>query len=798
MTVDIRANLTCSLGVVISGSIGDDYLQNNGLIKTQGSCEISGLITPQVGQKVIFSYNKEGLTRNIPRVLRVLSYFADPFRNTTKVELGCKLTYLSDLREALSQTAFSGGESSDASLLGLTKDDQEIITIPISAASIMVQCLGKLGITASSYPLTNQFSTQEFDLSSGYVQVLSDLLLSESYFGYLDTNEILQIVSLASDDKPGPVLTTGDLIDVSPIGVGQLPGDSVNVSYSSLKLKKPDIRKTQTTDTLTEEEKTQKALEGRPVRVLPKFASGNLNFSFPSSPQNGPESISKSGPGGRLVDTPEDPEVRERRRINWELDEVEGEAQAYYVPYKKIVTPGQPPVSLVQGYGGSTYTTNYSTYGMISVENESTGENEEREVVVKRIAKNYGPAISIATPFAKAYLETGVSSFNNARIQTGGTNTLYEYYDGGNYTITTEEVFKTMAEQVCSLGIDLAYPLLDDSGNILGQSVIVGDYGLMQTELIIRKNWTQGGATKQSEARYKRLMDTSHGQQAIASLRENIADAEDAINVLDYALSGGLILAEYTVQTKTTGETVTGPKRKRENERGSSGTSGGSYLANLPAALEGRPSSASRNAEAYSKGGNAALDYGTSREASLELVSSSDTSERRTDFSMPYAPDDIFVRGPDLAQIQFSFDSSWSPQPWTWYDATLVDSVWRYFLNGVEYTFGFGGPGSTNRVRQVRNTGAAVVRYTSSPSDAMQKANTFGRVQNRLLLGNRSGISIQVAPDRMPAAPFDPLYIIAGSLSALYRTNGTQWAFDSQGIVCSTDALYWGVAGRTA
>lgn len=792
MTVDIRANLTCSLGVVISGSFGDDYLQNNGLIKTQGSCEISGLIAPEVGQKVVFSYNKEGLTRNIPRALRVLSYFADPFRNTTKVELGCKLTYLSDLREALSQTAFSGGSSSDASLLGLTKDDEEIITIPISANSVMVRCLAKLGIVASSYPLTNRFSTQEFDLSSGYVQVLGDLLLSESYFGYLDTNEMLQIVSLASGDKPGPVLTTGDLIDVSPIGVGQLSGDSVNVSYSSLKLKKPQIRKTQTADTLTEEEKKQQALEGQLVR------NGNFNISFPDSPESGPKSVSRSGPGGRLVDTPEDPEVKERRRINWELDEVQGSEQTYYVPYKKIVTPGQPPVSFVGEYAGSTYTTNYSTYGIINVKNESTGENEEREVVVKRITKNYGPAISIATPFAKAYLETGVTSFNNARVQTSGTNTFYEYYDGGNYTITTEEVFKTVAEQVCSVGVDLAYPILDKNNNITGQSVLVTNYGFIQTELIIRENWTQGGATKQSEARYKRLMDTSHGQQAIASLRENIADAEDAINVLDFALSGGLILDEYTVQTKTTGETVTGPKRKRENERGSSGSSGGSYPANFGPELEGRPSGASRKAEAYSKGGNAALDYSTSSEASLELVSGSAASERRIDFSMPYAPDDIFVRGPDLAQVQFTFNDSYSPQPWTWYDATEVNGIWRFILNGVEYTQGYGGPGSTNRVRQVRITGDRVVTYTSSPSDARQKANTFGRVQNRLLLGNRSGISIQVAPDRMPAAPFDPLYIIAGSLSALYRTNGTQWAFDSQGIVCSTDALYWGVAGRTA
>jgi hypothetical protein len=50
----------------------------------------------------------------------------------------------------------------------------------------------------------------------------------------------------------------------------------------------------------------------------------------------------------------------------------------------------------------------------------------------------------------------------------------------------------------------------------------------------------------------------------------------------------------------------------------------------------------------------------------------------------------------------------------------------------------------------------------------------------------------------MPAAPFDPIFVQAAGLTALYRVNGNQWAFDSNGIVCSTDALYWGVAGKNS
>jgi hypothetical protein len=41
------------------------------------------------------------------------------------------------------------------------------------------------------------------------------------------------------------------------------------------------------------------------------------------------------------------------------------------------------------------------------------------------------------------------------------------------------------------------------------------------------------------------------------------------------------------------------------------------------------------------------------------------------------------------------------------------------------------------------------------------------------------------------------LYLQADGLTALYRSNGNQWAFDSNGIVCSTDALFWAAVGGT-
>ena len=235
MAIDIRATVTCSLGTLISGTISDDYVQGTGLIKCKGSCELSGIYTPTVGDEVTFSYAKDGITRKVPRKLRVLSSFADPFRRTTKVELGCKLTYLQDLQEPVDWTAFDDDANND-----FTTDDQAIITIPISASSVMNKCLTQLGITASDNPLTSKFSVESFDLSPGYVQVLSDLLVSESYCGYLDRDEELVVFSLDQEGGTGPVITSNEIIDLGPIGVGQLPGEAVVVSYSTLKLKEPD------------------------------------------------------------------------------------------------------------------------------------------------------------------------------------------------------------------------------------------------------------------------------------------------------------------------------------------------------------------------------------------------------------------------------------------------------------------------------------------------------------------------------------------------------------------------------
>jgi hypothetical protein len=229
-----RANVFCSLGHVIDGQFADSYLQQAGLIFCRGSVRLAGIVRPDVGTVVSFAYTRDNVTAaRIPRVLRVLSSFADPFTNITTVQLGCKLTLLQENREPEERVT---PEDSNPSLPSNWKD---YIAAPVTALSVATKCLGKLGITAAaSIPLGNRYTRDFIDLSDGYVAVLGKLLESENLVGWLNDNEQLAVRSLVGPDMAlGPVLNNTNVFTLSPIGVGSLPGEAVTVSYSPMRLR---------------------------------------------------------------------------------------------------------------------------------------------------------------------------------------------------------------------------------------------------------------------------------------------------------------------------------------------------------------------------------------------------------------------------------------------------------------------------------------------------------------------------------------------------------------------------------
>jgi hypothetical protein len=610
MTVDIRAIVRCSLGELISASVSDDYIQGSGLIKTKGSCEISGLISPAVGSIVTFTYTKSGIVRNVPRKLRVLSSFADPYRRTTRVELGCKLTYLQDLKDPIKWDALDDPENA-----GITKADTRIVTFPIFAKSVAEECLTALGITGTTVPLTNKFSIAEFDFGGGYVSTLSDLLVSESYVGYLTFEENLKIINLASLSEAGPVLSDTRLIDLGPIGVGDLAGDAVTVSYSTLKLKSPDDTEVDTGD----------------------------------------------------------------REITW--------AQSTTTNTTSVVISyaGQDGQQKTAIYAANEFTQETSDYAEIQTEQED-GSVGTTNVVTRRTLKSLKTAAAVAGGIVSEYLSNNLG-FGNF-VTTEFTVDDFQYDSKGRQTFASSN---TTGDAILAAG-QLSVPwFVNNLAVPIPSGSVQLERSTVSTEYI-------GRFKQQVTRRFGPWIRTIAGQQAVAEGRDSFETAGQVATFINRAISGSYLIDVSIVN---------------EFDNGSSGQ--------VPAAADIL---------------NDEYGFTVGQVSEIELVTGDRDATRRVEFSMPYAPDDTF-----------------------------------------------------------RKQGE---QYFSSASDAPAKANRFGRTQNQLLFGNRNGMNIQTVPEGLPTEPFGAFYFSANGSVTQYRTNGTSWTMDSNGIVASTDALYWGVAGRSA
>lgn len=277
MTVDVRAKVFCNLGTVIQASIADEAITaQQGLIRCRGQVILNGISTPSVGSKVFFGWERDGTIARIPRTLRVLSSFANPLTRQTTVQLGDKLTYLANLKGAKADPTnednesgvdpgptfnegdqcFELGSRTGVNLFGsrnqanqLTVNEQFLAApasilgrapLTIRASSVLDKCLEALGISSTGTELIAQFTQDSFDLSSGYVTVIDQLLANESLYGYLNEQEVLVIGEVENPAGSGPLLDENSIIQLDGINQGILPGQEVTVSFKSRPLTPAD------------------------------------------------------------------------------------------------------------------------------------------------------------------------------------------------------------------------------------------------------------------------------------------------------------------------------------------------------------------------------------------------------------------------------------------------------------------------------------------------------------------------------------------------------------------------------
>jgi hypothetical protein len=654
MAIDIRATVTCSLGTLISGSISDDYIQGSGLVKTRGSIELNGIVTPAEGTVVTFSYTKGGVTRTIPRKLRVMSSFADPFRRTTKVELGCKLTYLSDLKPAPTVEGDSDTETGKRQqcLNGYLEYPADApYGVPISAADLMNRCLTRLGITASSNPLTNRFSQDTFDMTPGYVTILGDLLLSESYCGYLNSNEVLQVFSLDQSGGTGPVVDSSKIIDLEGIGLGDRPGDAVVVRYQSLKYKE-DL---ETEDTTSNDYKLR----------------------------------------------------------NWEYEESTGDPEFQSVAY--TTSSG---VNAVATYGYTPFTSTVTEYGEdlswdddVCVISSIVGERPDlSNSVIRRTTNTRVLKARAATDYCAQLLAAGIDP-GGGIIGTITEIEEYEYDSKGSVVRQTNKTYEPFYAWVGRMNLTVVFSGGGGAVTLPNTQVLVREV-ITEIETLYAPRPTgftvqAGERLEPSIAGEKRVTTsrvnwglTQQGSNGIAGRKEN-SPFTTAQQLADYLnnISTTMVFEDQAIQTN----------RNR-----------------VTASVETRPAASDRLINSTSAQNN------TESTSELIYATGSALGERIIELSMPYQSDDYYTA-----------------------TGTLVKG------------------------------------------DAAAKASRYGRCQNRLLLGNRYGMNLQLAPETLPAAPFSPIVVQANGLSALYRVNGTNWQLSSDGVLVSTDALFWGAVGGT-
>jgi hypothetical protein len=627
MAIDLRAKTYCNLGTIITGSFADDYLQNSGLIKTVGNVTLQGLHTPAVGTQIFFAYEKNGQLTRLPRVLRVLSSFADPYRKTTDISMGCLLTYFDQLKPP--PTTFENEVEID------------IAIPPVTGTTLATWVCTQLGLAHGTFPLTNTYALNRLTPDGGYIALLNDLLISESYVGYLDETETLRFIDLSGGNTYGPLLSNQEVIDVSAIGVGQLPAASVVVNYNSLRFKEPD----------------------------------------------------------NLLTT-----------RNWDQDE-SYELGEYSIPYTSIVGGIKYEFTYHYTYTNTTKsTTSYDALDRVvkRVEEriQSLGEVNGQWVGAAMTASNGGGQYYATIPITTTTTTTTTYVSNSAAE--------YPYCNMPRQTTTTTQ--QPRIAIAGALGItSYLHPLTGDLASI-DQSQVVTSRFVEEYDAVIPSPFGQKlnadtnkledliyntGITKQKSTTWGSVYQTLSGQQALRKSLDNLEEiASSALYSYDWNAAVNNVINNSTALSLL--------------------SLGNQIVTNREFGLEKRPALQDRINAANKK------QTTSQNKAELSWVYGSSESISYTEFSMPLASDDQIVNGNVVV------------------------------------------------------------------SDAAAKALRFGRAQNALLLGNRNGMNLQLPPELLPAAPFAPLYFTADGATAQYRANANSWTFDSSGLVCSTDALFWG------
>jgi YD repeat-containing protein len=512
---------------------------------------------PDVGQVVEFAWTRGTIGARLPRKLRVLSSFADPFRTITTVQIGCKLTQFEDVTPNIkirnqssdvlaivsgleddpttsgyiavdvaaeeyvtariaSRRSATGGVFVPSTLMPTQAAEREAIlkeythlnryvTFPLSAARIVEYLCSYMKITlAAAVPLVNQYvAVKEFDLRNGILPLLSDLLISENYFGYLNERERLVIRSLEGDAGVGPVFDSSNIIDLRAIGVGNRPGETVIVNYTTARRLKPEV-----------EVEAEYEPDGAGNEQLP---------SDPGDPVPPPPPAEPANPDPPLDESP-----------TW--------TDTNTVGFPVVV-----PISYTTLAGDQKDET-YSYIPRSRSYSEFNGG---------KISRSFDESSKPLWAAAPAYTAQRLS-FNlppQSSTCISGSETTYAYdAQGRQATITTTE-YSTVAELAGGLSLQYVFEDIDGAGSVSLNSTIVTT-GLTQVEKTYAGNYERTVTSQ-----YLHWSKTQQGQQGSTEGRLSFESAARTQAYIDSIETQGLVYQGTQVEI-----TITSPENQLQGD----------------------------------------------------------------------------------------------------------------------------------------------------------------------------------------------------------------------------------------
>ena len=256
MVLDVRAQIICNLGPVISGSVKDDHVQGQGLVMTTGELLIAGLITPAHGDVVKLGYITPdgGRAARFPRgPFYVTKAFADPLANQTQVSIADKLAYEKNKGGGVVNSALVDALNGREPKVAKALDLREAFDVVANRLGVQVQ-------DAGNWNLTKQIAALQSD---DYVETLSDMLASVTRFGHLNAENKLITYSYKELPTAGPVVSFEQVVD--------LAGNQGGLDFTE----NPTGRgNAQTVDDKEDEPTTPITMAINALKVCPQFKMG--------------------------------------------------------------------------------------------------------------------------------------------------------------------------------------------------------------------------------------------------------------------------------------------------------------------------------------------------------------------------------------------------------------------------------------------------------------------------------------------------------------------------------------------